>query len=320
MLFFVGRGQASTLILVTVVLASAACASRMPIAVPGQGPVPAVEAQPDLQKETPSAKPRTRPASPKPTHSPAKATRSPAKATRSPARPARSPAKPARPPAVRLDSAALELAVTRRHAHGPLALALARRTGNPEMADRAASAVVREAERLRLSPSLLAAVLLIENAPLDSVAVSDQGAMGMMQIMPVHLGSFGCEADLVNVESNICHGARLLKQLVQRTGSVPVALRRYNGCVRGKNTPRCHRYPTRVLRTASRLRREVLVAAGTDSATVVAEALGTQSRTEAAAIPSQPVAADSVSPPAGDATAQCATLVGCLRYRWTLSN
>ena len=306
MLFFVGRGQASTLVLVTVVLASAACASRMPIGVPGYQPVPAVEAQPDLQKETPAAKPRTRSASPQP--------------TRSPAKPTRSPAKPARPPAVRLDSAALELAVTRRHAHGPLALALARRTGNPEMAERAASAVVREAERLRLSPSLLAAVLLIENAPLDSVAVSDQGAMGMMQIMPVHLGSFGCEADLVNVESNICHGARLLKQLVRRTGSVPVALRRYNGCVRGKNTPRCHRYPTRVLRTASRLRREVLVAAGSDSATVVAEALGVQSRPEAAAIPSQPVAADSATPPAGDATAQCATLVGCLRHRWTLSN
>jgi hypothetical protein len=306
MLFFVGRGQASTLILVTVVLASAACASRMPIEVPGYQPVPAVEAQPDLQKETPRAKPRTRSASPKP--------------TRSPAKPARPPAKPARPPAVRLDSAALELAVTRRHAHGPLALALARRTGNPEMADRAASAVVREAERLRLSPSLLAAVLLIENAPLDSVAVSNQGAIGMMQIMPIHLGSFGCEADLVNVESNICHGARLLKQLVRRTGSVPVALRRYNGCVRGKNTPRCHRYPTRVLRTASRLRREVLVAAGTDSATVVAEALGMQSRPEAAPIPSQPVAADSATSPAGDATAQCATLVGCLRYRWTLSN
>jgi hypothetical protein len=187
------------------------------------------------------------------------------------------------------------------------------------MADRAASAVVREAERLRLSPSLLAAVLLIENAPLDSVAVSNQGAIGMMQIMPVHLGSFGCEADLVNVESNICHGARLLKQLVRRTGSVPVALRRYNGCVRGKNTPRCHRYPTRVLRTASGLRREVLVAAGTDSATMVAEALGVQSRTGATSIPSQPITTADSTHPAGTA-AQCATLVGCLRYRWTLSN
>jgi Transglycosylase SLT domain len=292
MLFFVGHGQASTLLLGAVVVASAACASRMPIGAPGFQPLPAVEKQPDLRKETPPAKPRARPASPK----------------------------PARPPAVRLDSAALELAVTRRHAHGPLALALARRTGNPEMADRAASAVVREAERLRLSPSLLAAVVLIENAPLDSVAVSDQGAIGMMQIMPVHLGSFGCEADLVNVESNICHGARLLKQLVRRTGSVPTALRRYNGCVRGRNTPRCYRYPTRVLRTASRLRREVLVAAAADSAIVVREALGMRTRTEPVPIPSQPVTAADSTDQAGEATAHCATLVGCLRYRWSLAN
>jgi len=307
MLFFVGRGQASMLILVAVVLGSAACASRMPIGAPSFQPVPSGETPPDLQTETPRANPRARPASPRPA--------SPRPASPRPASP-----KPARPPALRLDSAALELAVTRRHAHGPLALALARRTGNPEMAARAASAVVREAERLRLSPSLLAAVLLIENAPLDSVAVSNQGAIGMMQIMPVHLGSFGCEADLVNVESNICHGARLLKQLVRRTGSLPVALRRYNGCVRGRNTPRCYRYPSRVLGTASRLRREVLVAAAADSAAVVQEALGLRSQSEAPPVASQPVTAADSTQPAGTAAAQCATLVGCLRYRWTLAN
>jgi soluble lytic murein transglycosylase-like protein len=199
-----------------------------------------------------------------------------------------------------------------------LALALARRTGNPEMAERAASAVVREAERLRLSPSLLAAVLLIENAPLDSVAVSHQGAIGMMQIMPVHLGSFGCEADLVNVESNICHGARLLKHLVRRTGSVSVALKRYNGCVRGRNTPRCYRYPTRVLRTASRLRREVLVAAS-KPAVIYHEALASETRPSA--IPSQPVVpGDTTGASAGALNAACTTLMGCLRYRWSLTN
>jgi soluble lytic murein transglycosylase-like protein len=257
--------------------------------VPGFPPAPA-ETDPDLQKETPSSKPRVRPASPKPTHP---------------------PAKPTRPPAVRLDSAALELAVTRRHAHTPLAQALARRIPNPEMADRAAYVVVREAERLRLSPSLLAAVLLIENAALDSAAVSTQGAIGMMQIMPVHIGSFGCEADLVNVESNICHGARLLKHLVRRTGSVSAALRRYNGCVRGRNTPRCYRYPTRVLRTASGLRREILISAAASSAAT----------SEPVSIPSQPVAeGDTAGVSAGTATAQCVTLVGCLRHRWTLTN
>ncbi len=142
----------------------------------------------------------------------------------------------------------------------------------------------------------------------------------MMQIMPVHIGSFGCEADLVNVESNICHGARLLKHLVKRTGSVPAALRRYNGCVRGKNTPRCYRYPTRVLRTASRLRRDILVTAAGSSG-LAPEELAAQSRSPAASIPSQPVAdGDTAAASAGTVTAQCATLVGCIRYRWTLTN
>jgi len=292
MLFLDGRGRASTLIFAAVVLTATACASRMPIVAPGF-PVPAAETPPEtqeMQKKAPPAKPRKKTAEPRRT----------------------------RPPAVRVDSAALELAVTREYAHGPLALALARRTSNPEMAERAASAVVREAERLRLSPSLLAAVLLIENAPLDSVAVSHQGAIGMMQIMPVHLGSFGCEADLVNVESNICHGARLLKHLVRRTGSVPVALKRYNGCVRGRNTPRCYRYPTRVLRTASRLRREVIVSAS-KPAVVYHEALA--SETPRQAIPSQPVVEpDTTISPAGAVNAACATLMGCLRYRWSLTN
>jgi hypothetical protein len=142
----------------------------------------------------------------------------------------------------------------------------------------------------------------------------------MMQIMPVHLGSFGCERDLVNVESNICHGARLLKHLVRRTGSMPAALRRYNGCVRGRNTPRCHRYPTRVLRTASHLRREVLITAA-DSATLLREVLAGRSKAGVVAIPSQPVSAsDSAVTPAGAPTAHCATLFGCLRHRWTLTH
>jgi soluble lytic murein transglycosylase-like protein len=251
-------------------------------------PLAPAEMQPQMQKTTAPAKPRSKPAEPK----------------------------RARPAVV--DSAALELVVTREYAYTPLALALARRSSHPEMADRAASAVVREATRLRLSPSLLAAVLLIENSPLDSVAVSHQGAIGMMQIMPVHLGSFGCVADLMSVDANICHGAGLLKHLVRRTGSVQAALKRYNGCVRGRNTPRCYRYPVRVLRTASRLRREMLASAA-NQGQIHHEALAVQSRP--ASIPSQPVTGtDTTLAPTGSATAQCTTLVGCLRYRWSLSN
>jgi soluble lytic murein transglycosylase-like protein len=189
--------------------------------------------------------------------------RAPAASARTPSTPARTPSTAVRTPKiVRVDSAALEFAVTARLAHEPLARAIARRTRNPAMAERAAWAVTREAGRIRVSPSLLAAVLLIENRQLDSAAVSSQGAIGMMQVMPIHAGSYGCaSADLTNLDANICHGARILQLYLTRSRSVTVALRRYNGCVRGANTPRCSRYPARVLQTAARLRRDILASA-----------------------------------------------------------
>lgn len=172
------------------------------------------------------------------------------------------PAAARAPKAVRVDSTALEFAVTARLAHQPLTRAIARRTRNPAMAERAAWAVTREAGRIRVSPSLLAAVLLIENRQLDSMAVSSQGAIGLMQVMPMHAGSYGCASDdLTEVDSNICHGASVLHLYLVRSRSVAVALRRYNGCVRGANTPRCSRYPVRVLQTAARLRRDILASA-----------------------------------------------------------
>jgi hypothetical protein len=83
-----------------------------------------------------------------------------------------------------------------------------------------------------------------------------------MQVMPIHAGSYGCaSADLRSVDANVCHGARILHTYIVRTRSVARALRRYNGCVRGANTPGCHRYPIRVLRTAGRIRREILTSA-----------------------------------------------------------
>ena len=235
MLRSTGRRRTLEPCLAALVIAASACASGAYPTAPAPSPVPAAAARP---ASTPRAAERTRPA---------------ARAAKRP-RP--------RAPAARVDSAALEFAVTARLAHQPLARALARRTRNPEVAERAAWAVTREAGRLRMSPSLLAAVLLIENRPLDSLAVSSQGAIGLMQVMPIHAGSYGCgSADLRNVDANICHGARILHIYIVRTRSVSLALRRYNGCVRGANTPRCHRYPVRVLATASRLRREMLATA-----------------------------------------------------------
>ncbi|HYL30062.1 MAG TPA: lytic transglycosylase domain-containing protein [Gemmatimonadales bacterium] len=183
---------------------------------------------------------------------------------------AAAPPKPAPRPKPRphirwADSTVLERAVTTRLGYEPLAQVLARRTRQPELADRAAAAVVRESRRLNLSPSLLAAVLLIENRALDTAAVSSQGAVGLMQVMPVHAGSYGCAStDLKELDANICHGARLLRLYVVRNRTLRLALRRYNGCVRGTVTPRCSRYPARVLATAGSVRREMLRIAAQD--------------------------------------------------------
>jgi soluble lytic murein transglycosylase-like protein len=221
---------------------------------------------------------------------------------------------------VRVDSAALERAVTKRFTYEPLSLALAKRTRKTELADRIAAAVVYEAERNRISPSLLAAVLLIENAPFDTTAISSQGAVGLMQVMPVHIGSYGCPSrDLNSVEGSICHGARILHHYIKRAkGEVPLALKRYNGCVRGRNTPRCHRYPGRVLRIASKLRHEMLVnAAGFEGGLPDDVALGGEAG-RAVTVPSQPVLEPDTSIITTTTSAsECTTFMGCLKHRWT---
>lgn len=169
------------------------------------------------------------------------------------------PVRPVRP--VRVDSARLEAALLRQHSHAPLARVLLRRSGNALIADRAAAAVLRESRRVRLSPSLVAGVLLVENTPMDTTALSVAGAIGLMQVMPVHDGAMGCPSPgLLEVEANICHGTRLLHMYLRRTRTVRAALQRYNGCVGALRTRRCLRYPARVLRAASAIRREMLAA------------------------------------------------------------
>jgi soluble lytic murein transglycosylase-like protein len=159
----------------------------------------------------------------------------------------------------RPDSAALERHVVARFEHLPLARFFFTRTGEREFSDRLARAIVKEANYLQVEPSLLAGVLLTENAPLDVRARSSQGAIGLMQVMHFHAGEYDCDsADLLQVEANICHGSRVLGYYLKRTGNLRRALLRYNGCVSGTHTPNCRRYPTKVLHTASQVRQEVL--------------------------------------------------------------
>ncbi len=118
------------------------------------------------------------------------------------------------------------------------------RAKNSSMANRVAAAIVKEGHRRGIGSSLLAGVVLTENPDLNPRAMSSAGARGMMQVMPFHAGKWGCETpDLFDVEANICHGVAILSDNLGRSRTLPQALLRYNGCVRGTNTPDCFRYP-----------------------------------------------------------------------------
>jgi soluble lytic murein transglycosylase-like protein len=117
-----------------------------------------------------------------------------------------------------------------------------------------AVALIREARRVELEPRLLLAVLLVENPDLNPNASSFVGARGLMQVMPLHLGQWkSCPARLDDIDANICHGAQIFAHyLKSEKGDVERALLRYNGCVRGTNTPNCHSYPNWVFARAGR--------------------------------------------------------------------
>ena len=126
---------------------------------------------------------------------------------------------------------------------------------DPELTREIAVALVREAHRANLEPRVLLSVLLVENPMLETRARSFVGAVGLMQVMPLHRGNWrACEPDLESIESNICHGAQIFASYLRQTGGdVDRALLRYNGCVNGTNTPNCHSYPSWVYARAGRV-------------------------------------------------------------------
>jgi soluble lytic murein transglycosylase-like protein len=128
-------------------------------------------------------------------------------------------------------------------------MALRGRADRP-YATRIALGLMREGRRTNIDPRLLLAVMTVENPWLDLAIRSPMGAVGLMQVMPFHAGNWGCGSDdLEDLDVNICHGAEILAHAIERTdGDLNQALLRYNGCVRGTNTPDCHLYPSWVLR------------------------------------------------------------------------
>jgi soluble lytic murein transglycosylase-like protein len=159
------------------------------------------------------------------------------------------------------DSSLAEGRLTALQMRRPLQNYFARFSDDRVLVRRVARAVALEAKRQNVAASLIAAVVVTENTTLTPEAESSVGARGLMQVMPMHAGLLGCQSDdLQEVESNICHGTKILSRNLRATKSSVTALLRYNGCVKGTNTPDCHKYPGRVLARAGRVRQEMLAA------------------------------------------------------------
>lgn len=140
-----------------------------------------------------------------------------------------------------------------------IAQVLRRYTRNGEVAERIASAVVAEGKRRKIDPALLVGVMLVESSNLDPHARSFVGAQGLMQVMPFHRGQWGCKSrDLYDIEGNICHGVSVLADAIRNAPNLRVALQRYNGCVRGANTPNCSSYSGKVMTAANRTTRQLM--------------------------------------------------------------
>jgi len=141
-----------------------------------------------------------------------------------------------------------------------VAYSLRKYTNDTVLAQRIAGAIVVEGGKKNINPALLVGVLLTEDAKLDPKAKSSVGARGLMQVMPFHAGKWkGCtSADLFSIDSNICHGTSILADLIKRSPNLERALQRYNGCVRGTNTPNCHTYSGKVLRFAEQAATQML--------------------------------------------------------------
>ena len=137
----------------------------------------------------------------------------------------------------------------------PIQAVLLSYRNDEELTRRIAVSLVREAHRANLEPRVLLSVLLVENPMLETRARSFVGAVGLMQVMPLHRGQWrACPPDLESIESNICHGAQIFASyLRQSDGNIDRALLRYNGCVRGTNTPNCHGYPSWVYARAGKV-------------------------------------------------------------------
>lgn len=105
-----------------------------------------------------------------------------------------------------------------------------------------------EAVRAGLDPYLVLAIVDVESK-FNKYSVSNQGARGLMQVMPFWVDIIGENShNVFNIRTNLRYGCTIMKHYLDReNGDVVKALARYNGSL-GKDT-----YPLKVLRSKEKL-------------------------------------------------------------------
>ena len=97
----------------------------------------------------------------------------------------------------------------------------------PLRPDQAYDHLIEEAAgRYDLNPAMIKAIVRTESA-FNPGAVSPAGAKGLMQLMPALATDMGV-VNVLDPRDNIMGGARYLRQLLDSTGSIKLALASYN--------------------------------------------------------------------------------------------
>ncbi len=114
---------------------------------------------------------------------------------------------------------------------------------------------VRESYLRGIPPAVVFGVMLTEDAMFVSSALSNVGAVGLMQVYPkIWLKALSKKfgTDLASDSTNLKYGIFILSQYIKSDsgkvtpGAISSGLLHYNGCVHGSNTRNCHSYPTKV--------------------------------------------------------------------------